>query len=200
MRWIEQDPELPIQPIESLGTRIGVQPSRAVPPAGTGAGLVVIIASEVRHLVLQEIAGDRNERGGLLLGEVFATDGSRDPAHSRAVLVTSLVPAEEFSSSGVSLRMESGVWERARARLDRHGMIVGWYHSHPGLGAFFSHTDRRTQGAFFGHRYSVGWVLDPDDGTEALFVGRNSDPPGRVLYCELGGGDGVGAGAGCTEA
>ncbi len=40
-------------------------------------------------------------------------------------------------------------------------MVVGWYHSHPNLGAFFSGTDRATQRAFFNRPYSVGLVVDP---------------------------------------
>jgi proteasome lid subunit RPN8/RPN11 len=60
--------------------------------------------------------------------------------------------------------------------------VVGWYHSHPGLGAFFSHTDRRTQQAFFAHAYSVGWVVDPLRGESAWFVGPRSLPPAVVIH------------------
>ena len=95
--------------------------------------------------------------------------------------ISQAVPALDFASSGISLRMESGVWERARAALRPLEMIVGWYHSHPGLGAFFSATDRRTQAAFFPHPYSVGWVLDPVLDDEAFFVGRESAAPGELV-------------------
>lgn len=194
MRWVEQDPELPFQAVDTLPDRTGIPASIATSKAGDDAGLLVIISDRVRQSVLAHVARDRNERGGLLLGEVFTTEGSRDPAHSRAVAVTSAIAAEAFSSSGVSLRMESDVWNRARKRRAANELIVGWYHSHPGLGAFFSHTDRRTQAAFFAQPYSVGWVLDPDDGSEAFFVGRDSLPLSGVLYC-----DGVGAGAAGTN-
>ena len=118
--------------------------------------------------------------GGLLLGEVFADDG--DASLSIAVLVTQAVAAEEFASTGISLRMGSAVWERARARLGPVELIVGWYHSHPGLGAFFSATDRRTQRDFFPHAYSIGWVVDPASGDSAVFAGAASVPPPEVLY------------------
>ncbi len=194
MRWVDQDPELPFQAVDTLPERTGIPVSIATSMPGNDSGLLVIISDRVRPSVLAHVAGDRNERGGLLLGEVYTTDGSHDPARSRAVLVTSAVAAEDFSSSGVALRMESDVWNRARTRRAANELIVGWYHSHPGLGAFFSHTDRRTQAAFFAQPYSVGWVLDPCDGSEAFFVGCDSEPPGRVFYC-----DGVDEGAAGTR-
>jgi proteasome lid subunit RPN8/RPN11 len=77
--------------------------------------------------------------------------------------------------------MGTEVWNRARERLgDR--IVVGWYHSHPNLGAFFSGTDRRTQRHFFNRPYSVGLVIDPVRGEEAWFVGPEATPlPGRPL-------------------
>ena len=53
--------------------------------------------------------------------------------------------------------------------------VIGWYHSHPDLGAFFSATDRHTQSAFFPHPYSLGWVLDPIRNEQAWFIGASSD-------------------------
>ena len=194
MRWVEQDPELTFQAVDTLPDRTDVPVSIVTSMPGDDAGLLVIISGQARLSAFETVARHRNERGGLLLGEVFTTDGSHDPVRSRAVVVTAAIAAEDFSSSGVALRMESDVWNRARTRRAANELIVGWYHSHPGLGAFFSHTDRRTQAAFFAQPYSVGWVLDPDDGSEAFFVGRDSLPLSGVLYC-----DGVGAGAAGTN-
>jgi proteasome lid subunit RPN8/RPN11 len=136
---------------------------------------------DVREEVLRHLRSSPDEQGGLLLGEVFAADESVSVAGSRAVVVSQAIPALDFASSGISLRMESGVWERARVALRPLELIVGWYHSHPGLGAFFSATDRRTQAAFFPHPYSVGWVLDPLLDDEAFFVGRESAAPGELV-------------------
>jgi len=55
-----------------------------------------------------------------------------------------------------------------------HTITVGWYHSHPDLGAFFSQTDRATQRAFFNAPYSVALVIDPIRNEEAWFVGAES--------------------------
>jgi proteasome lid subunit RPN8/RPN11 len=176
MRWTDKPADLPLQPLSALRTRSAAL-SSCLP---FGGGLLVILADDVREEVLRHLRGSQDEQGGLLLGEVFADDEQVSVAGSCAVAISQAIPALDFASSGISLRMESGVWERARAALRPFEMIVGWYHSHPGLGAFFSATDRRTQAAFFPHPYSVGWVLDPVLDEEAFFVGRESAAPGEL--------------------
>ena len=61
--------------------------------------------------------------------------------------------------------------------------VVGWFHSHPGIGAFFSATDRRTQAGFFHHPFSLGWVIDPQRREQAWFAGADADPipPGAIV-------------------
>jgi proteasome lid subunit RPN8/RPN11 len=84
--------------------------------------------------------------------------------------------------------MSAQVWTDANDRITQltksdaselHSLrIVGWFHSHPNLGAFFSNTDRATQAAFFNQPYSIGWVIDPftDDASrhQAMFIGANA--------------------------
>jgi proteasome lid subunit RPN8/RPN11 len=179
MRWKNAPADLPLQPVSAL--------RRRAPQAGDALancpGLLVVVPDSVRTTVTTHLRGSGEEQGGLLIGEVFADDPAIIES-CRAVLVRRAVAALDFSSSGISLRMESGVWERARLGRGPDEMMVGWYHSHPGLGAFFSATDRGTQSAFFPHPYSVGWVVDPLRGEEAFFVGRDCANPGVLLRLE----------------
>jgi proteasome lid subunit RPN8/RPN11 len=178
MRWTEQAAELPLQPLAALATRLpGID--ALLDELEPADGLVIAVDDAAADDVRRHLGSHGKERGGLLLGEVYA-DGAT-VSGSRVVHVTQAIAATEFASSGVSLRMASGVWEEARSRLRAAELVVGWYHSHPGLGAFFSHTDRRTQRGFFPHAYSVGWVLDPWGGESAWFVGPDSVPPARVV-------------------
>ena len=178
MRWTEQAAALPLQPLTALGTRLPGMDAllRDLAPAD---GLVIAVDAAAADAVLHHLASHGDEQGGLLLGEVYAE--ATAAAGSRVVHVTQAVAATDFASTGVSLRMASGVWEDARTRLRPVELVVGWYHSHPGLGAFFSDTDRRTQRAFFPHAYSLGWVVDPLGGESAWFVGPGSSPPARVV-------------------
>ena len=53
-------------------------------------------------------------------------------------------------------------------------LVVGWYHSHPNLGAFFSGTDRYNQKANFNSFFHVGVVIDPVRDEKAAFTGQDS--------------------------
>ena len=55
-----------------------------------------------------------------------------------------------------------------------NSIVVGWYHSHPNLGAFFSSTDRYTQKHFFNHDYNLGLVIDPIRNEKKYFLNSNS--------------------------
>ncbi|MCY1311905.1 hypothetical protein D9M70_622700 [compost metagenome] len=52
--------------------------------------------------------------------------------------------------------------------------MVGWYHSHPNLGAFFSGVDRKTQKDFFNSNYNLGLVIDPIRNEEKWFISSES--------------------------
>jgi proteasome lid subunit RPN8/RPN11 len=177
MRWTEQAPDLPFRSVSMLASRAAIGNRwRAADD-----GVTVLAPCNVRAAIGLHLGQSGVEQGGLLLGEVFTDAGSCDPERTRAVLLTQAIRAEEFSSSGISLRMESNLWERARSARGPHELVVGWYHSHPGLGAFFSSTDRHTQAAFFNQPYSVGWVLDTLRGEEAVFVGAGSAAPAAFI-------------------
>ena len=135
----------------------------------------VFIAAEAEAAVRTHLATAMIELGGLLIGRAWRGD---DGAITH-VAVLRAVPADESAGTAVSLRMGTSVWQRAQAALGDSDRIIGWYHSHPGLTAFFSDTDRRTQAAFFPHDYSIGWVIDPLHDDEALFIGADSEPIGR---------------------
>jgi proteasome lid subunit RPN8/RPN11 len=169
IQWREQKIELPLQPIDTLLLRLSDADAASVGLL-CADGRAIVLEHLGRIEVERQLAASWDEQGGLLVGEVFThTDGA-----IAAVVVRAAVEALEFASSSVSLRMEAGVWTRAREALRARELIVGWYHSHPGLGAFFSDTDRRTQRAFFPHPYSVGWVRDPTRGEECWFIGPDS--------------------------
>lgn len=185
MRWVEQSPDLPLQPLAALVGRDPVL-ARTLNGIRREDGPVVAIATAAEDDALHHLAGHADERGGLLLGEVFA-EGD-DVAGCRLVLITQAIPAMESEGTGISLRMGSAVWQQAQSRRGALERVVGWFHSHPGIGAFFSETDRRTQRAFFPHVYSVGWVVDPVYRESAIFLGAESTPPANVLYRVTGAG------------
>lgn len=171
IEWREERTAIAIAPLARLAESLAA-PDALRLASLAGRGLAVVVAAAARETVAGHLAMEPDERGGLLCGSLYADERGA----VAAVAVRAAVPAVDFSSSGVSLRMETGVWDRAREALAPGEIVVGWYHSHPGLGAFFSGTDRRTQAAFFRHAFSLGWVIDPLRREEAWFAGEASAP------------------------
>ncbi|WP_435035949.1 Mov34/MPN/PAD-1 family protein [Pseudomonas neuropathica] len=133
---------------------------------------IVTVSDETRSKILRHLNSDCVELGGLLLGSVVS---SHDLEAGVAVVnIEDSIESLEFDSTSVSLSMDSTVWQCANAAKSSSSFVVGWYHSHPNLGAFFSGTDRKTQRDFFNQKYSVGLVIDPVRNEELWFSGSGS--------------------------
>lgn len=138
------------------------------------------ITRDTMHLIRNHIDGRRIEVGGLLLGESIEWPGMGYD-YPFATEVTLAVPARQLSHSPVSLTMDTSVWHEAR-NIAPHLKVVGWFHSHPDLGAFFSGTDRNTQQHFFRLPHQIGLVIDPFREEIACFAGADSmDVTGHLI-------------------
>lgn len=133
---------------------------------------LVVIEGAALLTALRSVSGSTDERGGLLLGRAWQHGGSA----AALVTVRAAVPGPDHEASAISLRLDTTVWDAARAQLAPDEQVVGWYHSHPGIGAFFSATDRSTQAAFFREPYSLGWVIDPLQTQQAWYAGAEALP------------------------
>lgn len=165
IKWRDQPAERGTQPIAALYRSMHIgDVLRVVAALARGAAELplVIIDRTVRTQVLAHLCTSQAELGGLLIGEAFTRDASGKPDdHIAVVRVVEAIAGADYASTAISLQLGTSVWTQARERLRDGRLVVGWYHSHPHLGAFFSGTDRRTQRAFFAQPYSVGWVIDP---------------------------------------
>jgi proteasome lid subunit RPN8/RPN11 len=120
------------------------------------------VRQALAHLQHQSI-----EQGGLLIGRAWSNPNPNATSIARVEIIEAIA-SNNSESTEYSLKMSAQVWTDANHRIKqlceagiRDIRIVGWFHSHPNLGAFFSSTDRATQAAFFYQPYSVGWVIDP---------------------------------------
>jgi proteasome lid subunit RPN8/RPN11 len=139
-------------------------------------GHTLVVSDAARKVVVDHTSKHDTEVGGLLVGQVARGMSPANASEHLIIAVSSAVPSTSFFGTGVSLRMETDVWSNAEKLLADGSAIVGWYHSHPNLGAFFSGVDRHTQANFFNHAYSVGWVIDPIRREEKWFRGASSEP------------------------
>ncbi|MDR2865812.1 MAG: hypothetical protein LBV13_00170 [Methanomassiliicoccaceae archaeon] len=103
---------------------------------------------------------------GLLAGHVYRDDGGYYATVSKAV--TSALISDE-----VSVRFDPDDMVTlfdALDNLDFEYVIVGWYHSHLGIGCFMSETDKSTHKAAFGET-GFAMVIDPMKEEMKVFKG-----------------------------
>ncbi|WP_084402520.1 Mov34/MPN/PAD-1 family protein [Cupriavidus sp. amp6] len=172
MRWNDLPPDAKPLSISDLAPRLGFVDAIRLLKEREWTMPVVLLQSDVADRIWQHAKSDNVELGGLMVGRVFAGEAGE----VRAVEIIRAVPSEHFHSTSVSLNMSPRVWQEAAAYRGANLNVVGWYHTHPNLGAFFSSTDRATQRSFFREPYSLGLVVDPIRNEEAWFVGAESQP------------------------
>jgi JAB1/Mov34/MPN/PAD-1 ubiquitin protease len=149
---------------------------------------VVHLHPQAYEQAMAHLGKSSTEQGGLLLGCAWASKSN--PSAVVRIEILEAIASPMSDSNEYSLRMGAQVWQAANHRLellrrenqpnDSPPRVIGWFHSHPNLGAFFSSTDRTTQAAFFNHPCSLGWVIDPFSKIpaehQALYLGADSTP------------------------
>jgi proteasome lid subunit RPN8/RPN11 len=111
------------------------------------------------------------EQGGLLLGRTSVKQVA-SPADKKEIIWISQSVASPVAGDAVSWRLDADQWgELMTSALQRHpGLeIVGWYHTHPGMGIFLSEQDLFVAGHFFPAPYQLSLVIDPVRGLAGAF-------------------------------
>ena len=103
---------------------------------------------------------------GLVLGRITGSE----------IFVTDIIPMATGSAVHVDITDYEKVFSIVPfSKIESGEVIVGWAHTHPGLGLFFSGTDIRTQHTYQQmHPLSFGLVLDP--------MKVNAEFPGFNIY------------------
>lgn len=111
------------------------------------------------------------ELGGALLGHALQQEGST------LVKVLASLPVVSADHGPVHFTFSADSWallHRDKVNRYPHLDIVGWYHTHPDLGVFFSADDVVVHSAAFVMPWHIGLVVDPVRG-EAFLAGWQSD-------------------------
>lgn len=169
--WKEVKPDIRTNSFQEFVSRFGLIESLRLSKISR-LDTIILISRYTKQKIHRHLIQRKIEMGGLLLGNVYALDFDSEKQY--ATVIRFSIPSEDFKSTSVSLSLGTDVWNSARTYLDKGFMVVGWYHSHPGLGAFFSSTDRNTQRHFFKEPYHVGLVEDPFQREEKWFLGQDS--------------------------
>ncbi len=154
---------LPERPLAELTTKAYLH---GQPPA---ANQVVVSHRQqaFSQIRAHSISNLRSELGGVLLGHAYR-DGER-----LMVDVIAALPARNDDHGPIHFTFTADAWsqihhEKATKYPDLE--IVGWFHTHPGLGVFYSSDDVVVHTAAFTLPWHVGLVVDPL-GNEASYFG-----------------------------
>ena len=117
----------------------------------------------------------KRELGGFLLGGLH---------HDQQVYVEvrAFLPATGTVSSATSLTFGHDTWAEMtrRAEADCPGeLVVGWQHTHPGLGVFLSAHDVFIHRHFFSQPWQIALVVDPRSRQFSFFQWHR----GSVVDC-----------------
>jgi proteasome lid subunit RPN8/RPN11 len=87
-------------------------------------------------------------------------------------------PAVATRERATSLTFTHQSWAAVRREVEERfqgEQIVGWQHTHPGLGVFLSHYDRFIQQHFFPQPWQVALVVDPRQQEFGFFHWRQGE-------------------------
>jgi proteasome lid subunit RPN8/RPN11 len=124
----------------------------------------------VQAAVLDEIldfshSNLQQEIGGFLIGGFYRDE-------REFVEVEHFVPAQRTASGSARLVFTHETWVETSRQIQSRfpgKQIVGWHHTHPGLGVFLSAYDLFIHRHFFGSPWQAAMVVDPKRSEFALF-------------------------------
>jgi len=144
---------------------------------------VVLVSEAVLAEIFLQLRSKRDtEIGGVLVGNAFV-----DPDTAlHVVVVRRGLLGDNSEGTPVSLKFTSDSWESINSNLpslpQEERNIIGWYHSHPGLGVFLSARDHFTQRSFFAKPWQIALVVDPNQNTYGFFYGSEGLAAQAITY------------------
>jgi proteasome lid subunit RPN8/RPN11 len=131
----------------------------------------------------------RREIAGVLVGVHQLTSAGY------VVRVTGTIRAQHTDAAHTHVTFTHETWDQVHAELERDHRgrtIVGWYHSHPGLGLFLSSMDRFICDNFFNLPWHIAMVVDPVAKNDVYFSWRGNELTRMTVVSSLPSGSSLG--------
>ena len=136
----------------------------------------ILLAEDVLEKILEYSEQDLSrELGGFLIG-------GHQFEGREAVEVRHFVPAKDTRSRAASLTFTHDTWSSLRRDIEQRfpkEFVVGWHHTHPGMGVFLSAYDVFLHRHFFGESWQIAMVVDPQRQEFGFFQWRC----GQIVDC-----------------
>ncbi|CUS05251.2 protein of unknown function [Candidatus Promineifilum breve] len=133
---------------------------------GDGQPLVLMHQTALLQIIAHSRSNTNVELGGALLGQVYRYKSGV------VVEVKAALPATSSDHGPVHFTFSADSWSslhRDRAAHYANLDIIGWFHTHPDLGVFYSGDDVVVHSAAFTQPWHVGLVVDPLRDEAAFF-------------------------------
>ena len=125
-----------------------------------------------------------NERGSFLIGKSIIEDATI------CTYITGFIEAKHTEASPVSLTFTHETWNSVHQELAANfpnERIMGWQHTHPGLGVFLSSYDLFIHENYFDLPFLIALVIDPVRNQDGFFQWKNGKIEqlrGFYIVCE----------------
>ncbi|MEW6097418.1 MAG: Mov34/MPN/PAD-1 family protein [bacterium] len=110
------------------------------------------------------------EVGGFLIGDAM------QEKENLFIQITHLMKVQEIQHKSGEFIFTHGVWKMIDSIMSERypdKQLLGWYHTHPGIGLFLSPEDKFIQNNFFNHPWQVTLVLDPLTKYQLFYYSKN---------------------------
>ena len=143
--------------------------------------------------LVEHAASDlESEVGGILVGNWSIDTESQQ----QFIVIETALPARFTRQGSAYLTFTQDSLVGFHTEMDEHfpdKQIVGWYHTHPGMGVFLSSYDAWLHQHFFPEAWQVALVIDPYSSTGGFFIRQADgalDPACYFGFYELDGNSG----------
>lgn len=140
--------------------QLGLGDRRRLREVGTlhpDAPVIVVRGDVIDGLIAYSNCDLRREQGAFLLG--LHHTGSRE-----VVAIRHFLPAAATRPASGSLTFTHDTWATLRREMEQRypdEQLLGWHHTHPGLGIFLSPYDQFLHRQVFHEPWQVALVVDP---------------------------------------
>lgn len=143
-----------------------------------GQATVLLTPQALAEMATHAHSDAEREVGGVLLGRAYRHEGRL------YVEVRAALPARSDDHGPVHFTFNADAWSRLHQDRASHYPeldIVGWFHTHPDLGVFYSADDVVVHSAAFVMPWHVGLVIDPVRREAGMFGWQAAADGGRQI-------------------
>ncbi len=134
--------------------------------AKKGDGLKIFLSQQVYEEVNQHAKSEINQEvGGVLIGKVAESNGLY-------IVIDGSIRAELTKAGPGFVTFTHDTWRKIYQIMEKefhNKRMVGWYHTHPRMGLFFSQKDYYVHSTLFPHPWQVGLVIEPVKNIAGFF-------------------------------